>query len=138
MNAVGSKVFSHFGLDSQGQTTALQNLRASRAGIAASLSSTQAVLGAVTAAFGRAQQGNVAGSGNLAARAAIARVRAEALARKDTILKQLDSAQATLDSAKAASQPTGTTIVGYSVIQKYVSWAAVPTTTTDTTTDTTA
>lgn len=129
MIKIGFKGFYHFGQGSQGQTTALQDLQARRAGIAASLSSTQAVLTSITAAFGTAQQNNISGLGTLAAQAALARVKAQAKARSDTILTQINSAQSTLDSAKTASKPTGTTVVGHTVIQKYVSWAGIPVTT---------
>lgn len=112
-----------------GSTTnsSYKTLQAKRASIAASLSSTQSALSAITSAFATAQQDKISGLANLAARAAIARVQEDAKAKKAEALKQIDGAQKTLDDAKTAGKPAGTTIVGNTVIQKYVSWALTPT-----------
>ena len=82
--------------------------------------------------FESASQDNISGSATLAAKAAIARVKADAVAKSKEITDRIDSAQSALTNAKSTS--TGPTIVGYTVIQKYVSWVySPPVTTTDTT-----
>jgi len=67
--------------------------------------------------FDGALQDKVSGLATLAANAAIARVKADADAKKAVLLTQIDGAQKTLDDAKnaAASKP------------KFVSWALTPT-----------
>ena len=55
------------------------------------------------------------------------------MAKSKEITDQIDSAQSALDDAKSTRD--GPTIVGYTVIQKYVSWVyCPPVATTDTTT----
>ncbi len=82
--------------------------------------------------FESASQDNISGRATLAAKAAIARVKADAVAKSKEITDRIDSAQSALADAKKTSD--GSMIVGYTVIQKYVSWVySPPVTTTDTT-----
>lgn len=80
-----------------------------------------------TSPFDGALQDNLSGLATLAANAAIARVQADAKAKSAVITQQIDSAQSALNDANSVNAPAGTTVVGYSVIQKYVSWAVLPT-----------
>ena len=88
------------------QNTAWNKLKSQRASIANNLASVQANLASITSAFASAQQDKIAGLGTLAAQAAIARVRADAQAKSAAITAQIDSAQKTLDSAKAVTAST--------------------------------
>ena len=76
--------------------------------------------------FESASQDNISGAATLAAKAAIARVQKDALAKKDEALAKIDSAQAALNSAKSVKKGDGSTIIGNTIIQKYVSWALEP------------
>ena len=97
--------------------TAWQKLKAQRASITNNLATTQANLASITSALASAQQDKISGLGTLAAKAAIARVRADAKAKSEALTAQIDSAQKTLDDAKSFS----------STKPKYVSWALAPT-----------
>lgn len=77
--------------------------------------------------FESASQDNISGYATLAAKAAIARVQKEALAKKDEALAKIDSAQSALNSVKSVNKGDGSTIIGNTIIQKYVSWALTPT-----------
>lgn len=82
--------------------------------------------------FESASQNQISGASTLAANAAIARVKADAAAKSKEITNKIDSAQSALNDAKKTSD--GSMIVGYTVVQKYVSWVySPPNTTTDTT-----
>jgi len=100
-----------------GGTTAWQKLKSQRASIANNLASAQANLASITSALASAQQDKIAGLGTLAATAAIARVRAEAKAKSESLTAQLDSAQKALDSANAVKTTK----------PKFVSWALTQT-----------
>jgi hypothetical protein len=83
--------------------------------------------------FESASQNNISGSATLAAQAAIARVKADATAKSKEITDKIDAAQNSLNDAKSTTN--GPMVVGYTVIQKYVSWVYTPpAATTDTTT----
>jgi hypothetical protein len=111
-----------------GSNSSYTNLKTQRARIGASLANTQATLNSITSAFATASQNNIDGLATLAAKAAIARVKADAKAKAAEVTKQIDSAQAALDSAKSATSTPGITVIGNTVIQKkYVSWALTPT-----------
>ncbi len=115
------------------QSASLQKLKSSQSRIANSLASTQSMLASITSSFESVQQSKIDGLATLAAKAGIARVRADAAAKSKEITDQIDSAQKSLTDAKSAKG--GPMIVGYTVIQKYVSWVySPPVATTDTTT----
>jgi hypothetical protein len=98
-----------------------------------SLMATAASGASSSSPFESASQDNISGGSTLAANAAIARVNAQKKAKSAELIKQIDSAQATLDQQKAAA----------ALKQKYYVYTLpaviVDTTdTTGTTTDTTA
>jgi chromosome segregation ATPase len=99
------------------QNNAWTKLKSQRASIANNLASAQANLASITSALASAQQDKIAGLGTLAATAAIARVRAEAKAKSESLTAQLDSAQKALDSANAVKTTK----------PKFVSWALTQT-----------
>lgn len=76
--------------------------------------------------FESASQDNISGSSTLAAQAAIKRVQADALAKKNEALSKIDSAQAALNSVKSVTKGDGSTIIGNTIILKYTSWALTP------------
>ena len=99
------------------QNSGYQKLKNQRAVIANNLATIQANLASITSALNSAQQDQISGLGTLAAKAAIARVRADAKAKSDALTAQIDSAQKTLDDAKTVSSSK----------PKFVSWALTPT-----------
>jgi hypothetical protein len=102
--------------------------KANSARLASAMTTDSSGLNATTSALVSAQTNNISGLATLAAKAAIRRVQADALAKKNEALAQIDSAQAALNSAKSVKKGDGSTIVGNTIIQKYVSWALTPTT----------
>jgi hypothetical protein len=108
------------------QNTGWEKVKANRARLGQAMASTQSALSASTNAFSSAQQDKISGLATLAAKAAIARVQADAKAKKEDALAKIDGAQKAVDDAKAVSKSNGTTIIGNTIIQKYVSWALTP------------
>ena len=69
----------------------------------------QAMMEAVNLAMSNAQHNKITGSSNLAAEAAVKRVREMALAKADELTKQIDDAKSLVDKTTASTGPsTGT------------------------------
>ena len=66
----------------------------------------QAMMDAVNLAMSNAQHNKISGLSNLAAEAAVKRVRAMALAKADELTKQIDDAKGLVDKTKAGIAPS--------------------------------
>ena len=74
--------------------------------------------------FESASQDNISGLATLAAKAAIARVKADAAAKSRRDNSQIDSAQKALTDTTPTKKTA--TIIGNTIIQPYVSWGSPP------------
>lgn len=70
--------------------------------ISSSVGRTQAALTAANSRFAQAQQNRISGLANLAAKAGLARINAKRKAQSASMLKQIDSAQASMNQTKIA------------------------------------
>ena len=91
-------------------------MKANRARIATSLNAAQSNLSAITSAFASAQQNKISGLGILAGKAALVRVQAEAKAKSDEILTQIDGVQKSIDDANSVSTSSTTTSSGFNKV----------------------
>ena len=66
----------------------------------------QAMMDAVNLAMANAQQNKITGLSNLAAEAAVKRVRELALAKTDELTKQIDDAKGLVDKTRASTTPS--------------------------------
>lgn len=69
-----------------------------------SVSKLQAALTAANSRFAAAQQNRISGLATLAAKAGLARINAKRKAQSASMLKQIDSAQASMNQAKVADE----------------------------------
>ncbi|MDO8877869.1 MAG: hypothetical protein Q8M24_12070 [Pseudolabrys sp.] len=86
------------------QSTYWSKIKANRESLGSAMSQTRSTLASVSTAFASAQADRISGLSNLAAQAGLDRINAARKAQSETMLKQIDGAQASIDKAKIEAE----------------------------------